>query len=886
MTPRELWRRLAGAFGGGPRRADLVRELAFHREMLEAEHRARGLDADAARRAAALDLGGGVQIAEAWEDQRGLPFLEALRLDVRYGVRMLRRAPGFTAAALTTLALGIGATTAIFSVVDAVLLRPLPFADPGRLVTIGDQEPDGSSSNVGFATVVDWRARNQSFEDIAVMRLWMPTLVSAGEAERLTGVRVSWNYFAVLGVRPLIGRTFAPVDDRPEDWFSVLLSEGLWRRRFGADPDIVGRSIMLNGRPYRVLGVMPATFEGLDAQRYYAAPPQLWAALGYDARNGAASGACRSCQHLRAFGRLKAGVTLAAATGEMNAIREELRRAYPAEYETGSIAIVPLHQALTGRARPALLVLLAGVGFVLVMACANVASLQLARAAARRHELMLRAALGAGRARVVRQLLTESLVLAGAGAAAGAAVAEATVRGLIRMAPVSLPRLDQAGLDWRVLMFAIVTAIAAGMLAGLAPALRGAAASGEPSLVLDARGSTGAPSRLRTVLVVADFALALVLLTGAGLMLRTVAAMTRVDPGFRAGGVLSMQFSLAGNAFQDNESLSAFQRLAVAGLRALPDADGAALAGQIPFGGVQDCWGFHAQGRMQPNTADDPCVDRYGVTSDYLQVMGIPLLAGRTITDADNETGAPVILVSRSTAARVWGSGNPIGSQVRIGGATSGSWRTVVGIVADVHHDDLTVPPAPAMYTPELQIPSAYLTAIIRSHAGNPSGLAQPARDVLRGLNASVPVYGVAPLSALVGRSAAERVFVMRLLAGFAGIALVLAAVGLYGVVSYTVAQRSREVGVRMALGAQRQDVVRLVLSGALPVVSAGLVVGLAAALSATRYLESLLFGVNPADLISLSAASLMLAAIALTAHWVPVRRALRIDPAIALRAE
>jgi putative ABC transport system permease protein len=332
--------------------------------------------------------------------------------------------------------------------------------------------------------------------------------------------------------------------------------------------------------------------------------------------------------------------------------------------------------------------------------------------------------------------------------------------------------------------------------------------------------------------------------------------------------------------------LLAFQRAALERLRALPYADSAALAGQIPFGGVDDCWGFHAQGRMQPNTADDPCVERYGITSDYLRVMGIPLLAGRAITDADNEAGARVILVSQSTATRVWGSDNPIGSQVRIGGAASGPWRTVVGVVADVHHDDLTAAPEPAMYTPEAQIPSAYLTAVIRARDGHASRLAQSAEAVLRQLNATVPIYRVAPLAALVGGSAAERVFVMRLLAACAGVALALAAIGLYGVVSYTVARRSREFGLRIALGARRTDVITLVLSGGLPVVAAGMALGLAVALPATRVLETLLFGVQPADPLSLFGASALLAVIALAAHWIPVRRALRIDPASTLRAE
>jgi putative ABC transport system permease protein len=893
MTWRELAARLKGALGLNDRAGDrdLQAELAFHREQLESRHRADGLDAAEARRRAAIALGGGAQIAEAWRDQHGLPFFDTLGQDVRYGLRILRRAPGFTLAALVTLALGIGANTAIFSVVDGILLRALPYADPDRLVTVGDREADGTSSNVGFATVVDWAERSRTFDTFAVMRSWMPTLITpstafgVGDAERLSGVRVSWNYFDLLGVRPLLGRTFERNDDRPEDWFSVVLSERLWRRRFGADASIVGRTITLNDRPFRVLGVMPDTFQPLDAERYYHAAPQVWAALGYDAKSSAASGACRSCQHLRAFGRLRPGVSLASATAEMNAIRARLRKEHPTDYDSGSIAVVPLREALTGSARAALLVLLAAVAFILLMACANVASLQLARAVTRQRELALRAALGAGRGRVIRQLLTESLMLAGAGGLAGVFVARVLVNGLVAFAPTSLPRLDRIAVDGRVLAFTAVLAVLAGVLFGLAPAGHTMTEGRDRGLLIDQRGTVAGRSRARMLLIVLDFALALVLLAGAGLMLRTVAAMTRTDPGFRAEGLMSLQFSLAGSAFPTEESLIAFQKRALERLRVLPGVESAALAGQIPFGGVQDCWGFHAQGHMRPSTADDPCVDRYSFTGDYLRVMGISLLAGRTLTDADNETAARVILVSQATAKLVWGNGNPIGAQVRIG-ANSGSWRTVVGIVADVHHDDLTLPPAPAMYTPEPQIPSAYLTAVMRATGAGLPALASAARATIADLNPSVPVYGGEPVSVLVARSTADRVFVMRLLVGFAMLALLLAAVGLYAVVSYTVSQRAREVGVRVALGARPADITRVVLGGGLPMVGLGVAGGLIMALAGTRLLGSLVYGVSVTDTVTLVSAAALLTAIALLAHAVPLRRALRIDPASALRTE
>ncbi|MDP9324133.1 MAG: ABC transporter permease, partial [Acidobacteriota bacterium] len=857
MSLRELLARAWGTLGRGRRDRDLAQELDFHRQMLEAQHRARGLNPAAARRAARLDLGGAAQIAEEWRDQRGLPFFEMLWQDVRYGLRMLRRAPGFTAAALVTLALGIGANTAIFTIVDVVLLRPLPYAEPDRLVTIGDRNPEGFSSNVGFATVLDWRQRSRTIETFAMMRSWQPTLVTNGEAERLPAVRVSWNYFDMMGVRPALGRPFTVDDDRPDHWRVLLLSDALWQRRFGSDPSVVGRIVVMNDREYRIVGVMSASFEPLDAQRYYNADAEIWAPIGYDL-NGDSS--CRGCRHLRGFGRLKRGVTVADATVEMNTIREQMRREHPDDYDAGAIAVVPLRDAVTGGVRTALYVLLAAVGFVLLIACANVANLLLARSATRERELALRAVLGAGRARIIRQLLTESVLLSAGGALCGLVLAMLAVRGLAAFAPVSLPRLDEIAIDSRVLAFTAAISILTSVFFGLVPAWRGASFGMQQKLAMDSRGSVGAPSRARSVLVVADLALALVLLAGAGLMLRTVVALTHADPGFHADRILSLQFSLVGQAYAEDSAVVVFQDRTLEKLRAIPGVEGAALAGQIPFGGNADCWGFHVNGRMKPNPVDDPCVERYGITPDYLRVMGVPVLNGRSFTRADTTAAQPVIVVSQSTAKAVWGSENPIGSQVRIGAHTRGPWRTIIGVVADVHHDDLTEPPAPAMYTPQTQITDSYLTAVVKSSTfaskdatadrttRDAAVLAAPARAVLRELDPTVPVYDVATLSSLIEKSGAQRLFVMRLLAGFAIVSVLLAAIGLYGVVSYGVAQRTREVGVRVALGAQRGDVLRLVLSSGLSLVALGVTGGLAAAFAATRFLGTLMFGVSPVD--------------------------------------
>ena len=882
MTGRELLARLSGLFGRGRRDDELAEELSFHLDMLEAQHRARGLDPAAARRAARLDLGARVPIAEAWRDQRGLPFLDLLVQDVRYGFRMLRRTPGFAAAALLTLTLGIGANTAIFTVVDAVLLRPLPFPESRRLVTVGDRNAEGFSSNVGFATVVDWRQRSGAFDALSLLRGWQPTLVTNGEAERVPAVRVSWNFFDTLGVRPAQGRGFSADDDRPDHWRVLLLSDRLWRRRFNADPAIVGRTIVMNDREYRVIGVMPASYEPLIEERYQNVAAELWAPIGYDV-NGDSS--CHSCRHLRAFGRLTRGVTIQAATAEMNAIREQMRREHPTNFDAGSIAIVPLDHALTGPVKTALYVLLGAVGFVLLIACANVANLLLARSVTRQRELALRSVLGAGRARIVRQLLTECLLLSGAGAVAGAAAAALAVRGLASLAPVTLPRLDHVGVDARVLAFTAAVALLSGVVFGLVPALRAGAADPRATLAIDSRTTAGGRSRARSALVVVDLALALVLLTGAGLMLRTAAALTHASPGFDADRVLTFQFSAGGQAYATDERYLAYEQRVLERLRAIPGVEHAALAGQIPFGGNGDCRGFHVKGRMKPNPVDDPCLERYGVTPDYMRVMGIPLRAGRMIAEADTATSQPVLVISESTARLVWGNDNPIGSEVRIGGADRGPWRTVVGVVGDVNHADLAEPPLAAFYNPQTQMADAAV-AVLKTAQADGAVVAAAARAAMRELDPAVPVYELETLKTLVARSSAQRLFVMRLLMGFAAVAVLLAAIGLYGVVSYGVTQRTREVGVRVALGAQPGDVLRLVLSSGLWLVGVGVAVGLASALAATRYLESLVFGVNPIDPLTFMAAAVLLIVVALGAHVVPIRRALRIDPASALRAE
>jgi putative ABC transport system permease protein len=879
---RELVARVSGFL---TRRAgrdrDLDDELEFHLEMMEQQLRQRGRGPEAARREARVQLGGRRQVGEAYADQRTLPSLESLVQDARYGIRMLLRSPGFTAAALVTLALGIGANTAIFSVVNAVLLRPLPYADPHRLVVVGDREPDGAVSNTDFTTFSDYRARNQTFETMALMRTWSPTLAENGEAERLPAVRVSANFFTMLGVRPALGRDFREDEDRPNRWHVVILSDTLWRRRFGADPSVIGRTIRMNDVAFEIVGVMPAGFEPLISGRYYQLA-QIWAPVGYDTT---LRDACRSCQHLKGFGRIRAGVSRDQAIADLNGIRAQLVREHPRDYAAGDITAVPLSQAIAAGIRTPLFVLLGAVAFVMLIACANVANLLLSRALLRSREIAVRAALGAGRRRLIRQLLTESTILAVAGGAAGLLVAAVGIRSVATIAPVSIPRLDHAALDGRVVAFALGMSFLTGMGFGLVPALRASAFRLREALASDARTGTGSGStRARHVLVVSDLAIALVLLAGAGLMLRTVSALMAASPGFNPDGVLTAQFSLVGESYREDVAVVAFQNQLLEKVRALPGVSRAALTGQIPMGKNWDTWGFHIEGLMNANSSEDPSVQRYSVTPDYFRLMQIPLIRGRLLNDADVTDGMPVVVISESTA-KLWGGADPIGRRVRLGGVT-GPWRTVVGTVGDVRHASLDEPASMGMYPPQTQVTDSFLVLAVKTATAEPERLTGSIREVLRNIDPAMPVYDVAPLDALLAKSFADRRFVMRLLGAFSILAVLLAAVGLYGVVSYTVAQRTREVGLRVALGAKPSDILRLVLAGGLKTVTAGLAIGLGAALVLTQFLGTLLFAVAATDPAAIATAVGTLAAVALLAHWLPARRALRVDPAIALRQE
>jgi putative ABC transport system permease protein len=862
------------------RDADLRSELEFHREMIEADLVKRGVEPSAAYREARLRVGGAAQLLDQYGDQRSWRLGESFLQDLRYGLRSFARTPGFTIAAVVTLALGIGVTTTVLTVVRTVLLQPLPYATASRLVIISEDARGEGVGNIGFGTFAEFRDRTRSLSAMAAIRSWQTTLVTT-EAERLAGMRVSWNYFDLLDASPALGRTFTAADDHPDRWRVVVLSDALWRRRFGADPGVVGRTVRMNDESFEVIGVMPAAFEDVLSARFYQ-PAEIWSALGYAP---SLPYACRSCRHLKAIGALAPGSSAADASTELDVTRSALATQFPSDYGDGRGSAVPLGEVIAGPVRPALLMLLTAAGFVLLIACANIASLLLARGTSRTKELAVRAALGAGRGRLVRQLVTESLLLWTLGGLVGAAAGALAVNALVANAPVDLPRAGSIVADGWLLGAALAIAALTGLLFGAAPALVTSRALGR-SLRGDGRGNTAGSTRLRQVLVVADLAVALVLLVGAGLMTRSVGRLLEVNPGFNSAGVLTAQFSLVGAAYREDTAVRTFIDRLIERVGALPGVESAAAAGQVPMGGNGDQFGVYLEGLEPARGGDAPSAERYSVTPHYFAVMQIPLVRGRLLLPADSASSEPVALVSETAARSLFHGLDPIGRRMKVGSSPGTPWRTIVGIVGDVRHAQLSETISPQMYLPQSQFTDSFLVLAVRTSLSDPTRLTPDVRSALRDLDPSVPMYKVASLETLLAASSARARFVSTLLRGFSAVSLLLAAVGLYGVVAFAVARRTREVGVRVALGARPAHILGMVFGSGAATIAVGVATGVALALPMARLIESELFAVRPFDLPTLAGAVMTLLLIAAVAHLVPMRRALRVDPTIALREE
>ncbi|HEU4631138.1 MAG TPA: ABC transporter permease [Gemmatimonadaceae bacterium] len=803
-------------------------------------------------------------------------WLEALAHDVRHALRGLRRQPLYALAALVTLAVGIGATTAVFSVVRGVLLRPLPYPEADRVVRVASVHA-GEQIAVSPPDFVDWRARGRSFAGLAASYESTVSLTGAGQPERFLQARVTADLFDVLGVRPLLGRTFVAGEDEPGAPQVAVLGERLWRTRFGADSGILGRVLVLDDVPTTVVGVVPA------AVRYPSAV-DLWLPARLAPDDLAPSS--RGARWLTVVGRLAPGATLAGARAEMHAVARQLAAEDPKHDAGWDAAVVPLREQLVGDVRTPLLVLLGAVGFVLLIAAANVASLSLARATARRAELAVRVALGAGRGRLVRQLVTESLCLAALGALGGVGLALLGTRLLVRLAPPGLPRLPDVRVDAGVLVFAAVVALATGVAVGLATALQAGAADPSARLREGGRGAAGQAAHLRWRggLVVTEIALAIVLLVGAGLLLRSFGRLTDVDPGFRPEGVATFSVTLSAR-YDTPERQRLFAAALLERVRALPGVDAAGSSFNLPFTDASFRLTFTIDDRPLADGAEEPRAQFRMVSPGYFAAMGIPLRRGRAFTDADRDGAPYVVVLSEETARRFFPGEDPIGRRIETGWSDGGAelGGVVVGVVGDVRQfglaDDLT----PHVYVPYAQWPIDELTVVAHTR-GDPARLVAEARDVVQALDPALPVYDATTLPRLLGASLGAQRFYLALLAIFAGVAVVLAAVGIYGLVAYGVAARAREIGVRVALGATPGGVVRLLVRQGLRLAAVGIVAGLAGAATLARLLRGLLFEVGTADPATYAAVAAAVAALVVAATWLPARRAARIDPTEALR--
>jgi len=796
--------------------------------------------------------------------------------DLRYGARTLMKNPAFTLAAVLTLALGIGANTAIFSVVNAVLLRPLPYEDPERLVMIYETNlakgwPQFSVSPPNFA---DWSEQSRVFDGMTGFRGAAFNLTGVAEPERISGMFVSKRFFGMVGVRPLLGRTFTPDEDEPGKENRAVLAYGLWQRRFGGDLGIVGKPLTLNGDAYTVVGVMPAGF---------ALPrdTEIWAPLSF--RPGEMKQ--RGSHYMSVLARLKPGVTLETAQTEMSAIAGRLEKEYPDSNSGWGARVVPLLEQAVAGIRPALLTLLGAVGFVLLIACANVANLLLARAEARRREMAVRAALGAGRPRLIRQLLTECVLLALVGGGLGLLLAVWGIDALRALEPADLPRLKEIRVDLAVLGFTAAASLVTGLIFGLAPAIQISRTDLNVTLREGERGSGGSSrGRVRGALVVAEIALALVLLIGAGLHLRSLHELQGVDPGFDTANLLTMRVSLPGSKYSAGAQGVSFYRQALERLDGLPGVRSAAAVSSLPLSDYDLIFTFHVEGRPPLPPSEQVSADWHAVSRDYFRTMGIPLVRGRFFTERDDASAPRVAIINETMARRTWPGEDPIGRRISIGIGPE-ALREVVGVVKDVKQSGLDADIAMQVYEPYPQQAWQSMFFVLRAESV-PEDLSASARRAILDVDKDQPVFGIRTMDQILSGATAQRRFNMLLLCLFAAVALALAAVGVYGVIAYSVAQRTHEIGIRMALGAQRRDVLGMVARQGLPLAVMGIASGLAGAAAVTRLMTSLLFGVSATDPATVTATALLMAAVAALACYIPARRATKVDPMTALRCE
>jgi putative ABC transport system permease protein len=871
---------------------ELDEEIHSYLELIAAEKQRGGMAPEEAVRTARRDLGGLDQVKESVRDIRIGVSLDILMQDLRYALRTLAKNRAFSTVAILTLALGIGANTTIFTVVNGVLLKPLPYPEPERLLMLFERQlSSGTLGTVAPANFFDWREQSRSFDKMAAIDPYPDFILNgAGEAKRLAGAAVSSDFFSLLGVRMLLGRGFLAEEDRPRQNQVVVLSYSTWQRTFGGRPDVVGQQLALNNTGYTVVGVLPRDFIFVSRASDFQSRNQfdLWTPLALPSPPEPWQ---RGTHPLCVFARLKPGVPIEQAQADLNRIAGNLQRLYPADDKQAGIAAVPMSQHVVANVRAAMFTLLAAVGMVLLIACANVANLLLTRSVTRQKEMALRVTLGASRRRLAQQLLTESMVLGVIGGVLGFAFAYLSVPALVHHLPADLPRTSEISVDGRVLAFTSLISLVTGIVFGLIPLFQSRRVSANDALKQSGRGVARGQSRLRSALIVGQVAIALVLLAGAGLMTKSFWNLLRVAPGFRTEHILTARLSLPpqytnGYKFGTgmHRRISGFQQHLLERVHGIPGVQAAAFTAYLPLSGTDNSWAFTIEGRPAKPAGVFDITNYRPVTAGYFETIGIPVERGRSFDTADDEDHPLVVIVNQSMARSFWGQQNPVGQRLRFGDS---KLRTIVGVVGDVHHEALGSKPTPEMYVPYSQVANveARPTIVLRTSV-EPASVANALRDAVSDVDSNVPMDHIETMQNIVSGSVGQSRFRTAVLAMFAGLALFVASIGLYGVMSYIVSQRTREFGIRMAVGASRGAVLRMVLGHAAKLVGIGLCLGVVGSALLARLITSLLFGVAPCDAATLVIVSVLLAVVALVASFIPAQRAAKADPMSSLRYE
>lgn len=873
--------------------SELDEELRGYLDAATTQKMKNGMSREEARRSTRLEMGSPDGVREQVHSAGWESVVETFWQDVRFAVRMLRKSPGFTTVAALTLALGIGANTALFSVVNGVLLNPLPYPHPEQLVTIHESKPNFATGSISYPNFLDWQKDNHTLSAMAVSRPTSFGLTGLGEAEQVQAEFVTSDFFPILGVKPVIGRIFVRGDDQRGAAPVALISGGFWKRKFGSAPDIVGKTLNLDGRGFTIVGVIPSDFDLLlgsfSPSEIYVPVVQWTNNLLFNRRAGLG---------FHGIGRMKPGVTIDQVRADFAQVTRNLAVAYPDSDKATGAAFFPLRQSMLGHVEPFLLVLFCAVGFVLLITCVNIANLLLVRSTGRSREFAVRAALGAGKSRLIRQLLTESILLASLGGAIGLLLANWGTGAALENLPASLPRAAEVGIDPRVLLFTAAVALLAGILFGLAPAIRISRTTLQDNLKEGGRGASGSRTGAHGVLVVVETALALVLLTGAGLMLRSLVRLWDVDPGFNPSNVVTFGLSLPSSMWKASPAaIRAAFREVDAKFASTPGIEAVSMSwGAFPLSG-DDEWLFWPEGRPKPaNQSDMKMTLEYVVDPGYLKVMETPLRSGRFFTARDDEHSPPVVLVDDVFVRQYFPNENPIGKHLFLDSLEGNQQAEIIGVVAHVKQwgldTDDTERLRAQLYFPFMQLPDSVMAGaplgmrvVVRSR-GSGAGAVDSIRQSLQQLNSGNVMYGVQTMNEVISGSIANRWFSMILLSAFAGLALLLSSIGIYGVIAYLVGQQTREIGIRMALGAQRKDVFRLILGNGVKMALLGIAIGVAAAFGLTRLMAGMLYGVSATDPLTFVFVAVVLMLVALAACYIPARRAMRVDPVVALRYE